>query len=257
MNEGYKLITKEQDGTINYGMNGKGWKNLWNLKTPYKICLFLWKLLHDGLLTRMELIRRQIIVIPKGVMCDQEDETLDHLFLKCHFARALWFALPWNFCSNAIPSIRQWLITTLEKYKASNGQDDNVLTNISATLWVIWTYRNKVMFENETVDVQQAISITRYLLKEWKTDLDACIQIGSTTTATVGNQTTCRYQNWQAIIIVDTKTHSRETNWNGGTFVIKNRLGQSVCKGCYSWHSNNNENNLLSTIKEALYEVWK
>ena len=47
------------------------------------------------------------------------------------------------------------------------------------------------MFENETADVQQAISSTRYLLTERKTDLDDCIQIGSTTTATVGNQTTC------------------------------------------------------------------
>ena len=82
-------------------------------------------------------------------------------------------------------------MTTLEKYKAGNGQEDNVLTDINATLQVIWTYRNKVMFENETANVQQAISSTRYLLIEWKTDLDDCIQIGSTTTATVGNQTTC------------------------------------------------------------------
>ena len=164
MNEGCKLITKEQDETINYGMNGKGWQNLWKLKIPYKIYLFLWKLLHNGLLIRMELNRRQIIVSPKCVMCEQEDETLDHLFLKCPFARALWFALPLNFHSDAIPSIWQWLITTIEKYKVGNEQEDNVLTDISATLWVIWTYRNMVMFENETADVQQAISSTRYFL---------------------------------------------------------------------------------------------
>nr|POE83588.1 hypothetical protein CFP56_65738 [Quercus suber] len=52
--------------------------------------------------------------------------------------RALRFASPQNFRSDAIPSIRQWLITTLEKYKTGNGQEDNVLTDISATLWVIW-----------------------------------------------------------------------------------------------------------------------
>ena len=38
--------------------------------------------------------------------------------------------------------------------------------------------------------------------------------------------------------------------------MIKIRLGQFVCKGCYSWHSCNDENNLLSTIREALYEAW-
>ena len=39
--------------------------------------------------------------------------------------------------------------------------------------------------------------------------------------------------------------------------MIKNRLGQSVCKGCYLWHSYNDENNYLSTIREVLYEAWK
>ena len=39
--------------------------------------------------------------------------------------------------------------------------------------------------------------------------------------------------------------------------MIKNRLGQSIRKGCYSWHSSNDETNLLSTIREALYEAWK
>ena len=105
VDKGYKLITMEQDGIANHGMNGMDRKNLWKLKIPYKICMFLWKLLHNGLSTRMELIRRQIMVSPKCVMCDQEDEMLDYPFLKCPFDRALWFALPWNFCSNAIPSI--------------------------------------------------------------------------------------------------------------------------------------------------------
>ena len=105
VDEGYKLITKEQDGIANYGMNGMGWKNLWKLKIPYKICMFLWKLLHNGLPTRMEQFRRQIIVSPKRVMCDQEDEMLDHLFLKYPFARALWFTLPQNIRSDAIPSV--------------------------------------------------------------------------------------------------------------------------------------------------------
>ena len=53
VDEGYKLVTMEQDGIANYGMNGMGWKTC--------------------------------------VMCDQEVKTLDHLFLKCLFARVLWF----------------------------------------------------------------------------------------------------------------------------------------------------------------------
>ena len=219
--------------------------------------MFLWKHIHNGLHFRMELIRRQIMVSPKCVMCDQEDETLDHLFLKCPFARALWFVLSQNIRSEAIPSVRQWLITVLKKCKAGNGQEDKVLKDISATLWVIWTNRNNVIFENKTADVQQAISNTKKLLTEWKTNSNDCLQNGSTTVIIVENQISFQNQNWQAIIIGDTKKRSCETNWNGGAFVIKNRLGQFVRKGCYSWHSCNDENNLLSTTREALYEAWK
>ena len=122
---------------------------------------------------------------------------------------------------------------------------------------MIWTYRNKVIFDNETADIQQAISSTSYFMIEWRIELDEYIHISPTTTETAGNQSICRSQNWQAIIIVDTKKRLREANWNGGAFVIKNRLGQSIRKGCYSWLSSNDEHNLLSTIREALYEAWK
>ena len=122
---------------------------------------------------------------------------------------------------------------------------------------MIWTNRNKVIFENKIADVQQVISSTRNLLTKWKADLDDCIQIGSTIAVTIGNQIPCQNQNWQAIIIVDTKKCSCKANRIGGAFVIKNRFDHFVRKGCYSWHSCNDENNQLSTIREALYKARK
>ena len=94
-------------------------------------------------------------------------------------------------------------------------------------------------------------------MTEWRIELDEYIHISPTTTETAGNQSICRSQNWQAIIIVDTKKRSREANWNEGAFLIKNHLGQSIHKGCYSWLSSNDEHNLLSPIIEVLYEAWK
>ena len=61
---------------------------------------------------------------------------------------------------------------------------------------MIWTYRNKVMFENEIADIQQAISSTSYFMTEWRIELDEYIHISPTTIETAGNQSICRSQNW-------------------------------------------------------------
>ena len=43
------------------------------------------------------------------------------------------------------------------------------------------------------------------LLTEWTTDLDECLLNGSSTAVSAKNQISRQNQNWQAIIIVDTK----------------------------------------------------
>ena len=62
---------------------------------------------------------------------------------------------------------------------------------------------------------------------------------------------------WQILIIIGNKNRRDNTNWDGGAFVIKNHLGQSVKKECFSWHTRNKKTNNLLTIREALYTAWK
>ena len=47
------------------------------------------------------------------------------------------------------------------------------------------------MFDNETADIQQAISSTSYFMTEWRIELDEYIHISPTTTETAGNQSIC------------------------------------------------------------------
>ena len=77
----------------------------------------LW-LLHNGLPIRTELVKRKITVNSGCLTCEEGEAALEHLFTKCPFASALWFASPLNIRADSIPSVHQWLKMILEDYKA-------------------------------------------------------------------------------------------------------------------------------------------
>jgi hypothetical protein len=64
-------------------------KYIWKIKVPLKIRIFMW-FLHKGvILTKDNLIKRNWHGCTKCCFCDQE-ETIQHLFISCPFARILW-----------------------------------------------------------------------------------------------------------------------------------------------------------------------
>ena len=72
------------------------WKQLWKIPIPHKILTFNWKLLRNALPLKTELCRRGIncdLVCP---LCQTDTETINHLFLQCHFARAIWLGVDIN-----------------------------------------------------------------------------------------------------------------------------------------------------------------
>ena len=84
---------------------------IWKIKTPQKICNFVWKLLQGGLPTRQLLRNRGIIDIGLYPFYNCEKESTTHLFLLFPFARACWHGSPLaihNYDLIGI-SVQQWL----------------------------------------------------------------------------------------------------------------------------------------------------
>ena len=71
-------------------------KYLWKLKIPLKIKIFLWFLHRKELLTKDNLAKRRWIGCKKCVFCDA-DESAEHLFVKCTFARDIWRLVHFTF----------------------------------------------------------------------------------------------------------------------------------------------------------------
>lgn len=68
-----------------------GARELWKASAPPKVKFFFWLTLHEHLWTADQRRRHGLQVSAECALCDQGDETIDHLFIACVFARELWF----------------------------------------------------------------------------------------------------------------------------------------------------------------------
>ena len=75
-------------------------KYIWKLKVPLKIRNFMWLVNRKVILTKDNLLKRNWNGCKKCVFC-QDDETIEHLFLSCNFARKIWRLL--HFTYNLLP----------------------------------------------------------------------------------------------------------------------------------------------------------
>jgi hypothetical protein len=64
-------------------------KYIWKMKVPLKIRIFMWFLHRKVILTKDNLVKRNWQGCVKCCFCDQ-DETIQHLFIDCPFAKMLW-----------------------------------------------------------------------------------------------------------------------------------------------------------------------
>ncbi|KAL0319600.1 UNVERIFIED_CONTAM: hypothetical protein Sradi_5221500 [Sesamum radiatum] len=66
------------------------WNFLWIVKLPGKMKDFGWRFCHGSLPLRMILRRRLFVLEVNCPICDNADDTEEHIFLGCDFARQCW-----------------------------------------------------------------------------------------------------------------------------------------------------------------------
>ncbi|XVF66356.1 hypothetical protein PTKIN_Ptkin10aG0029100 [Pterospermum kingtungense] len=113
----YRLITQNNNVHDIGNWRKETWRTLWSLKIPTKIIIFLWKICNDCLPTKAKLHSLIDTFTPICPMCEQENETTEHLFLLCPFARAVWFGsdLTIRMDLMEVTSLKDWIKSWLEK----------------------------------------------------------------------------------------------------------------------------------------------
>ncbi|XP_049403702.1 uncharacterized protein LOC125867303 [Solanum stenotomum] len=155
-------LVKKQHGIIKQiylgligGRTRVSWKCLMfaNSARP-KVIFTMWLLVQAKLLTKDRLVKWDINVDPLCIFCQQENETREHLFVKCPFARRLWSRiLNWMQRQENIGGDwdhhYQWILKNA-RGKTQKAQIFNLV--FAETVHALWIERNVRIFEQEVMD---------------------------------------------------------------------------------------------------------
>uniref|UniRef100_A0A2N9EM79 Reverse transcriptase zinc-binding domain-containing protein n=1 Tax=Fagus sylvatica TaxID=28930 RepID=A0A2N9EM79_FAGSY len=137
------------------------WKNLWSVKVPQKIKVFMWKACSNILPTCTKLFDRNIVSNFSCSVCGDEAETRDHLFMECPAVTNAWRAFP-IYLSTLQPGMRfvDWVEEILAKL--SHPETEIFCT----TAWFIWRHRNEVWTGTGPREASQiSTKATRYAIE--------------------------------------------------------------------------------------------
>jgi hypothetical protein len=140
--------------------------DLWEIKLPLKIKVFLWMLWHDRVQIGEQLKRRKSEHSEFCKYCGCL-ETRDHLFFNCSITQMIWVwvrvSLRWSRRSISMTSFQDMLNAgEVESSKSVNF----VLASVA---WAVWKARNDWVFNNRLVKSPKVLAYNVLaLFKQWK-----------------------------------------------------------------------------------------
>ncbi|CAL1381420.1 unnamed protein product [Linum trigynum] len=145
-------------------MDKPSWIRVWEAKIPPKLKVFVWQILNRALPTTEALIEKKVHVLPRCPVCWDGPETMEHLFLYCPVARALWDYSGLEYLGEGLP--RHTFPLFLKRLLALLHQPSVVMA-VVAILWRIWRSRNWVVFEGKQFGIPTLMLKFNQQYEEW------------------------------------------------------------------------------------------
>ncbi|CAN1828501.1 Putative ribonuclease H protein At1g65750 [Linum perenne] len=151
-----------QGGNGSINSQEKYWKWLWKLTLPPKLKIFLWRVSHDAMATKVNLAKRKCAATDICPICRQYAETQEHIFFVCNQAPRMW-----NQILPHIPLLQagERICSWLERMKDITPNE--TMINICYLLWTVWKSRNKAIFEGTETRLNTMVFQYRSELNEW------------------------------------------------------------------------------------------
>jgi len=138
---------------------------IWKMKIPPRAAVFTWRLLKDRLPTRVNLIRRSVIIQEAACpLCGQEQEEVGHLFFNCKRIVGLWWeSMRWIQVVGPLPASP---VDHFLQFCDGFGADIN--HSSWCGWWValtstIWQHRNLLIFQDKPFDSSKVMEDALFL----------------------------------------------------------------------------------------------
>eukprot|EP00253_Pinus_taeda_P023191 PITA_23191 len=160
--EAYHIILKDQL------IKNKLWEKIWNPPIWPKISTFLWLLSHNRILTWDNLRKRKFFGPLICLNYKLEEESAVHLMQICNFGRRIWERVSFRcqkegrVLGDINNTIRNW------PHKPYQCNILNTLWQIilGIVMWNIWKERNRRIFKNQAMDLEQVWIIIHKNIQE-------------------------------------------------------------------------------------------
>ncbi|XP_021857652.1 uncharacterized protein [Spinacia oleracea] len=144
------------------------WKKLWSSRMLPKWKMFIWRCLNKALPLKDGLKKRKIVHDSNCVFCQQQSETVHHLFRDCWLAELMWRSSHLGICSvsaSCIP-VTVWVKNFMLFMWKEDGHDSPRVRMFVAVLWGIWIQRNNIQFRKEKLCPTRLLEWIRQTFEE-------------------------------------------------------------------------------------------
>ena len=144
------------------------WRSIWNPIVPPKLGFFAWEASWGKVLTLDQLKRKGIPLVNRCRLCEENEETIDHLLIHCSRAKLLWdFLLAITNLHWVFPCTVRQLLLAWQSASIGKKRKRVWMAAPLCIFWTLWMERNRVVFENEVPSAHRMKSFFLFSLWSW------------------------------------------------------------------------------------------
>lgn len=162
--DGRKFLCKEMI------LSRGNWKSIWKLRIPTKVQLFMWKVEHGVLHTKVLLSKRMrgVFTNVQCAFCGLQEENQEHLLWLCLYVKKIWVKVfDWRGISSKFNLIADGCYWNWLSFYQNSKVKIGWSISITATLWSVWLYRNLMVFEGKRYKEEEVVWLIKQRSLLW------------------------------------------------------------------------------------------